>query len=233
MFTYSKNSTGKVYHLSHCSILRRIKKENRQVFQNKEEAEAAGYRCCSCCSPVAVRYRRDHTEINAFCKEHNISCRMDAGQLLVTAPASTWRVIVAGASNTLLLYHKNTYDKDTTIPSCVPGYHSQAIRSKTILGYLEYIVRHDVYREGERKKDQERRDQESERRAQKAAMLEMEWQRKKHRVTAMKQLRQDTKVFYGRDKKKPFKKKQAGGHRTHSCHYNASQLYSVMQGTHV
>ena len=43
------------------------------------------------------------------------------------------------------LYHENR--KITHSGGLVPGYHSQNTRSSTIMGYMQYIVKHDRYRE--------------------------------------------------------------------------------------
>ena len=83
---------------------------------------------------------------------------MEDGQLHVHTPRSKWRIIVNGKANKLFLYHKNTYHKNEEIPSIVPGYHSQATRSKTIVGYLEYIIQHDIYRRRQEKKAKQKAD---------------------------------------------------------------------------
>lgn len=46
----------------------------------------------------------------------------------------------------MFLYHKNKFRSPSDDESMVPGYHSQAARQKTILGYLQYIVAHDNFR---------------------------------------------------------------------------------------
>lgn len=89
-----------------------------------------------------------------------------------------------GKARKLFLYHKNTYQKEEKIPSIVHGYHSQAIRSKTVVGYLEYIRDHDIYRKRQEKK-----------------------------ANSMRNLRRNTRYYQ---------------HGTDNRHFNANQLYSIM-----
>ena len=152
MVIYSTKSSEKVFHLPHCSIIRRIRKENRKQFRTPEEARMFGYRQCNCCSPVGMKLRKEQQAVNLFCQQNGVSCRLEDGQLHVRTPKGKWRIIIYGKAKKLFLYHKNALHKDSNIPSIIPGYHSQATCSNTILGYLRYIVRHDDFRERERKK---------------------------------------------------------------------------------
>lgn len=152
MVFYSTKSDEKVFHLPHCKVIRRIRKEHKKQFATLEEARMSGYRMCNCCSPVGVRLRKERKAVDSFCLDNAIFCRLEDGQLQVYAPASKWRIIVNGKTNKLFLYHGNTYQKYEEIPSIVPGYHFQSTRSKTIMGYLEYIIRHDIYRSQQKKK---------------------------------------------------------------------------------
>lgn len=158
MVFYSTKSNEKVFHLPHCKIARRIRKEYKMQFSTPEEARMAGYRMCNCCSLVGMRLRKEQNAVNQFCQENGVSCWLEDGQLHVHTPRSKWRIIVNGKAHKLFLYHKNTYHKNEEIPSIVPGYHSQAIRSKTIVGYLEYIIDHDIYRRRQEKKAKQKAD---------------------------------------------------------------------------
>lgn len=158
MVFYSTKSNEKVFHLPHCKIARRIRKEYKKQFATPEEARMAGYRMCNCCSLVGMRLRKEQKAVNQFCQENGVSCWLEDGQLHVHTPRSKWRIIVNGKANKLFLYHKNTYHKYEEIPSIVPGYHSQATRSMTIVGYLEYIVQHDIYRRRQEKKAKQKAD---------------------------------------------------------------------------
>lgn len=156
MVFYSIKSNEKVFHLPHCKIARRIRKQYKKKFATPEEARAAGYRMCNCCSPVGMRLRKEQKSVNQFCKENGVSCRLNDGQLHIRTSRSKWRIIVGGKENKLFLYHKNTYHKYIELPGIIQGYHSQNTRNKTIVGYLEYIVGHDAFRKQQDKKDKEK-----------------------------------------------------------------------------
>lgn len=146
MVFYSKKSNEKVFHLPHCKIAHRIRKEYKLKFDDPTTARQAGYRQCNCCSPVGMRLRKEQKAVDQFCQENGVSYRLEDGQLHIRTPRSKWRIIVSGKANKLFLYHRNSYQKQEKIPSIVPGYHSQAIRHKTIVDYMDYIVQHDAYR---------------------------------------------------------------------------------------
>ena len=156
MVFYSTKSNEKVFHLPHCKIARRIRKEYKMRFSAPEDARAAGYRMCNCCSIVGMRLRKEQNAVNRFCQENGVSCWLDDGQLHILTPMSEWRIIVSGKANNLFLYHKNTYEKYEKIPSIIPGFHSQATHSATIVGYLDYIVQHDTFRRRQKKKSKQK-----------------------------------------------------------------------------
>ena len=142
---YSAGSHRKIVHLSHCKVLKRVPKENRRSFESLEEAQAHGYRLCP---SIAQKYRKERSRVKKFCKDHDFTFKLQDGVIHVISKHDCWRMITNGNNNSLFLYHKNTAKRTykEKIPSIIPGYHSQAYRSKTILRYLEYIDSHDGYR---------------------------------------------------------------------------------------
>jgi len=146
---YSANSHRKIVHLSHCKIIKRIPKSSRRTFDSLEEAQEHGYRLCNCCPSIAGKYRKERKQVNNFCRDNGFTFKLLDGTIHVISKHDCWRIIVNGNNKSLFLYHKNTgkrYHKEAH-PSIIPGFHSQSFRSKTILGYLEYIASHDVYRD--------------------------------------------------------------------------------------
>ena len=103
MVFYSTKSNEKVFHLPHCKIARRIRKEYKKQFATPEEARLAGYRMCNCCSPVGMRLRKEQKAVNQFCQENGVSCWLEDGQLHVHTPRSKWRIIVNGKATQLVL----------------------------------------------------------------------------------------------------------------------------------
>ena len=146
---YSANSHRKVVHHCFCSHFRRVPKESRRSFESLEEAQAHGYRLCNCCPPVAQKYRKERKEIQKYSAAHALTCKLQDGVFHVISKHDCWRIIVNGKNNVLFLYHKNSEKRGgkKQQSSIVPGFHSQAYHAKTILGYLEYIVSHDEYRD--------------------------------------------------------------------------------------
>ena len=145
---YSTNSHRKIVHLCHCKVLQRIPKENRRSFDSLEEAEDHGYRLCSCCPPIAQKYRKERIPVKDFCTDHEFTISLLNGAIHVISRHDSWQIITNGKKNTPFLYHRNKEERSNEkYPSVIPGYHSQAYRSTTILGYLQYIDSHDRYRD--------------------------------------------------------------------------------------
>lgn len=163
MVLYSAKSREKVFHLPHCKIARRIRKAYKKQFASQEEARATGYRMCSCCSPVGMRFNKERRAVKRFCQEHKISCWLEDGQLHIHTARSMWRIIVHGKNNKLALFHQNTLHEYDKTPSEIPGYHFQSVHCKTIVAYLEDIVHHDIFRRRQDKKDRRQSKQKMER----------------------------------------------------------------------
>ena len=145
---YSTNSHRKIVHLCHCKVLQRIPKENRRSFGSLEEATDHGYRLCNCCPPIAQKYRKERIPVKDFCNSHGFSFSLLNGAIHVVSRHDRWQIITNGEKNKPFLYHRNTEERSNgKYPSVIPGYHSQASRSTTILGYLQYIDSHDRYRD--------------------------------------------------------------------------------------
>ena len=145
----SINSREKVFHLPHCKIHTRINRDYRISFDTLAQARAAGYRMCNCCSSMGMRLRKEQAAIDAYCEKNDLRYLLWDGDLLIKAPNSDWKIIINGRDKKMFLYHKNTFRAPNDHESLIPGYHSQAARHETILGYLQYIVAHDDFRQKE------------------------------------------------------------------------------------
>lgn len=148
MLIYQKKSSRKIVHYSGCKYLNRSSSSAWGTFDTIEEAHAAGYRICKCCSPIARHFREERSQILQYCATEGLSCYQADGMVKVTTPYSQWKIITSGKKNQMFLYHKNTnpYWKDDGEISIVPGYHSQAVRKHSIADYLKFIIAHDTYR---------------------------------------------------------------------------------------
>ncbi len=146
---YSIKSHRKIVHYPHCSIIHRIAKGNRRTFESIDEAQAQGYMLCNCCPPIAQRYRKERGAVDDCCAGRGLTLYLHDGIIDIFSRHDCWKLITKGQKNGIFLYHKNNLKKDvwTRDKNRVPGYHLQAFRSGTILGYLEYIDSHDSYRD--------------------------------------------------------------------------------------
>ncbi|MEA4920011.1 MAG: hypothetical protein VB078_03710 [Clostridiaceae bacterium] len=147
MLFYMKKSSRKIVHYSGCKYLKGSMSTTMGAFQTIEEAHAAGYRVCRCCSPIAKRFQKECAQILKFCAHEGLSCYQSDGMIAISTPRSQWKIITVGKHNKIFLYHQNTnpYHREDHA-SLVPGYHSQAIRKDSIIEYLLYIVEHDAFR---------------------------------------------------------------------------------------
>lgn len=145
MYYYSKKSHNKIVHLSHCTYFQHMNHDEIGTFGRMDEATSAGYRICKCCAPIRKYYKEEYYKIKDYASKNGIAFYLSNGEFIVQTPYSKWKIITNGRKNYIFLYHKNIYSKNID-KSLVPGYHSQAVRRNTIMGYLQYIVDHDNYR---------------------------------------------------------------------------------------
>lgn len=144
MFYYSINSKEKIVHYEGCGHLKNIKKENMKSFDSTKQFRNHGYRICSCCSSIPGLLKSEKKEINKYCQENGLAYYMRKGELVIKTHHSNWKVLVSGDKETLELHHKNSFKKEH--PNSVPGYHRQNYTSNTIMGFMEYITKHEDYR---------------------------------------------------------------------------------------
>lgn len=146
MLIYNKKSGSKVVHYSHCHHLKGLKHDERGIFNTPEEARAAGYRLCKCCAPMTKFYLKEAKALEQFAAENGLTYFYEDGMLDIKSPYSQWKVVAVGkGAKILVIYHKNVQYRSNQKPSIVPGYHSQAYRTDTLLGYMKFVLSHDAY----------------------------------------------------------------------------------------
>lgn len=145
MYFYSKKRGRKIVHTSQCPYCIRMNRERMEIFHTVEEAREKGYRLCKDCAPMGKYYRAEYHEIRNYADENGIIFDYYDGSITIRTPYSQWKIITNGRKKELFLYHKNVY-RNSFEKSLVPGYHSQSVRRKSILAYMNYIVEHDRYR---------------------------------------------------------------------------------------
>ena len=125
---------------------KRINEYKHYIAVNAEETKSGASEDTN--AYIRKYYDVEEDEILAFCQENCISCFISGKELVIETPVSLWKIIVNGQKHFLFLYHKNDIGStEDPIHELVPGYHSQKCRRTTIIGYLEYIVAHDLYRD--------------------------------------------------------------------------------------
>ena len=148
MFYSSRNSKNKVFHYQTCQYAKRLSPERRIAFYTINEAKAAGYSHCSCCSVIGRQYRRCRKDVMSFCAEHGFIHFFHDGELyVISADDTAWRIccdLKKGKKKVLLHESKDhvLYERRGK-PYTERKYHVQNTKSTDIMGYLVYILGHD------------------------------------------------------------------------------------------
>ncbi|MDE7231840.1 MAG: hypothetical protein K2N37_02020 [Lachnospiraceae bacterium] len=145
MYFYSKRSSSKIVHKQQCPYCEHMNCEVKEGFYTLEEARQEGYHLCKYCAPIGVYYRRELHKMKKYAAENGLIFNYSDGSILIQTPYSQWKIITNGRNDDIFLYHKNVFIKSYD-KSLVPGYHSQAVRRRSIIAYMSYIVEHDRYR---------------------------------------------------------------------------------------
>ena len=149
MLLYSKTSHRKIAHFPGCRRLSRVSGENIRAFNSFNEATGSGYNLCNCCTPVLQQYKEQKKEIDAFCWENGLKLKLQDGILHIISRHDFWRVIPDDVYNAFILLHKSTHVRKTRSDglAAFPEFHRQYIEETTLLGIMEYINRHDTFRD--------------------------------------------------------------------------------------
>ena len=139
---YSKNSRTKVIHNENCRHLGHIKKENLKgvdMLSDKND-----YRVCKHCANLNSQYEVEKAKIKSVCREKGISVKLMGSYLDINTIYDQWRVIFDRKKG-LQLYHKNSMGFISKGP--FPDYHRQKMHAKSLLACMNYIEKHDDYRQ--------------------------------------------------------------------------------------
>ncbi len=145
MYLYIKDSDSRIYHMKNCHHLSKTSADRILSFENIGECMSSGYKVCKHCAPLKKYYINEEMEIRKFCKESGIWFRNRVAYFYIDTIKSQWIIIYNEELNKLQLYHQNTWDKKST--GIIPGYHLQGENSKTVCGFLKFIIWHDKFRQ--------------------------------------------------------------------------------------
>ena len=140
-------SDNKIAHSRDCRYVKLIPEKNRKYFGNRRSAREAGYGYCKCCAYIMQYVRKEKKALDDYSQATGLtySFNRQDGSLDIKSRSDEWKIVVRGKDETIRLYHKNQLDLGEE--SGIPGYHMQKVLKGTVLGYLDYIVKHDVFRE--------------------------------------------------------------------------------------
>lgn len=142
MIYANKNSVNKVIHLKECSYLKNKKQKNIIVFADMREALKKGYKLCKKCNPIKKQYFQEENSIINFAKANTLKVDLRKHEIYIQSDQEQWKMVVACDGYGIALYHRNTDNRHSD--NYVPNYHLQGIEKESIVGYLEYIVKHDI-----------------------------------------------------------------------------------------
>lgn len=149
MFVASKCGKEKVYHVDTCGHVKHMTEGNRILFYTEQEAKAAGFRACNCCSKMARQYKREKKAIEDICSKNNISVKLYDGELHIDTCIESWKIVITERKHRLVLLHANKgiYRlKQKANGIVLHEYHLQKnVYSRTIEKYLKYILQHDEW----------------------------------------------------------------------------------------
>lgn len=147
-YIYGK-SNNKIVHTPECRYVKMIQEKNRKYFYNAKKAFDAGYVQCKYCAPIKGYLDREEKKLEQYCRANGVYYYFNSaeGCLDIISKSGKWKIIVNGQRYFIWLYHKNSNGPQEG--EFVPGYHSQKVRKSTLMGYMEYIVKHDQFRDRE------------------------------------------------------------------------------------
>ena len=140
-------SNNKIIHTMDCRYVKMMPEKNRKYYHTLKEASEAGYVQCKYCAYIKKYLNREEKQLEEFFKPSGVYFYFNPGDgsIDVISHSGKWKIIVNGQRHFIWLYHKN--NNGSNYGDLVPGYHSQRIRSSSLMGYMSYIVEHDKYRE--------------------------------------------------------------------------------------
>lgn len=143
----------RTYHRVDCLCVKHIQPRYfMEMRENIANYYKLGYKPCPVCAPLITQFKKEEKEIKLFCMEHSIKWKIVDESLLIDTYYSSWKIIFAiRTGGDLILYHENNqqYSRYNQVKgNIIKQYHIQDdVASVTIMGYLNYIVAHDKFRE--------------------------------------------------------------------------------------
>ncbi len=140
-------SRNKIVHSMQCRCVKMIPDKNKKYFSTSADATKSGYVQCRCCNYIQKYLKPEEKKLKEYCGKNGLYFFYNPadGSLDVISKTGKWKIIVNGHRHQIWLYHKNDCFSEQMF--LVPGYHSQKARSESLMGYMNYIVEHDRFRD--------------------------------------------------------------------------------------
>ncbi len=140
-------SRNKIVHTQECRYVKMMPDNNKKYYRSLQEASDAGYVQCRYCAYIKKYLKGNERDLEKYCRLNGVYFYFNPsdGSIDVISKSGKWKIIVNGQKHYIWLYHKNNHGCNSE--DFVPGYHSQKIRCNTLQGYMDYIIKHDQYRE--------------------------------------------------------------------------------------
>ena len=142
---------NKIYHRKGCNCIKDINLLYYiEMDEDLSKYYAFGLKPCKQCSPFIDQFKKEEQEIKLFCLNNSIIYKIMGESLLINTYYSSWKILY-NENGDLKLYHENNqkYNRYNQVDgNIIKEYHDQYdVASVTIIGYLNYIIKHDKFRE--------------------------------------------------------------------------------------
>lgn len=148
-YIISQNSKARVYHRANCRFAKAMPVRYMREL-SKHIAEKKGYRPCKCCNSMKNRFDEERQALERYAARKNLGLYRQSKLLYIRTPVGLWKICYAAKQQNFILYHGNCpYQELSPKQMKTACFHRQTdvMTSATILRYLEYIYKHDDYRQ--------------------------------------------------------------------------------------
>ena len=148
----SKEAKTRIYHKPSCPHAKRMKPENYMALFPYEIKRLRRARPCKCCNNMKHQFETEWKAIEHYERAKDMQFKLVNGILYVKTPIGCWKIVYVKSTEQVVLYHRNSspHPVDFEHPER-EKYHLQkdVKKSYLIVHYLEYIYKHDRFRQEE------------------------------------------------------------------------------------
>ena len=153
---YVSSNISMKFHKDTCPNAKNIDKSRIEYGHKPNELTEKGYVLAKCCSKSWEKYSLEKDEIDEFCKENHIKVWFEDNSIYIETEVASWKLVDESNKGLYTLYHSNTEvysNLKKENGKIIHNYHIQKnVCRKTIIGYIKYIINHDIWRVNELEK---------------------------------------------------------------------------------